>query len=293
MLNTFVEFVLNGSKVTEVSNILEKIIGVLVACLLLASFPVQAQFPYETTNSTEIGVFATSAILYGAGYWVESSAGHTPWGLSYTVDELESFDVTTINAFDRPATTNWSPGAAHLSDIFMYSSMVAPLSLTLSDMGSKQPLTLTTMHAETLLLNGGLTYLLKNMFGRPRPLVYNTDPRISDSLRQSATARRSFPSGHTSTSFSSMVFLASVFSSLYPDSDARPYVWGGCLAVAGTTGYLRYKAGWHYPSDILAGAALGGFVGWLVPRLHEVNNHDITTAKPNTLPMTIGFSIAF
>ena len=40
---------------------------------------------------------------------------------------------------------------------------VAPLSLTFTGTGSKEPLTITAMHLETLLLNGGATYLLKNI----------------------------------------------------------------------------------------------------------------------------------
>lgn len=258
---------------------------VLSQILFSPARPAQAQFPYETTSQTDLGIVGTSATIFALGYWVESAADNS--------GKIQPSDPATINAFDRSATNNWSPGAAKLSDIFMYSSAVAPLSLTLSDAGSKQPLTITAMHLETLLLNGGVTYLMKNMFRRSRPFLYNEDPRISGSVRQSHTAHRSFPSGHTSTSFSSMVFLASVFSSLYPDSDARPYVWGGCLAVAGTTGYLRYRAGWHYPSDILAGAALGAFVGWLVPQLHEIDEQGTNPAQTKSLPMTVGFSIAF
>ena len=37
-------------------------------------------------------------------------------------------------------------------------------------------------------------------------------------------------------------------------------------------GWLRVRAGRHYPTDVLAGAALGTFIGWLVPRLHEVDH---------------------
>ena len=71
-----------------------------------------------------------------------------------------------------------------------------------------------------------------------------------------------------------MVFTASVFESLYPDSSARGWVWGGCLTAAATTGYLRYAAGRHFPTDILAGAAIGALAGYLVPKWHEVEPYD-------------------
>lgn len=255
--------------------------------------PVLAQFPFEYDTRTESSILGTTAGLFGLGVWVAQSTGTVPILQVAENGTLKALDPSAINAFDRSATRNWSPEAAGISDILMYSSAVMPLALSFSGVGSKQPLTVTAMHMETLLLNGGVTFLMKNIFQRPRPFMSNSDPRIPDHLRLSRTARRSFPSGHTSTSFASMVFLATVFSELYPDSDAKAYVWGGCLAVAGTTGYLRYKAGYHYPTDILAGAALGAFVGWLVPRQHEIETQGLSGSKRKTPPMTIGFSIAF
>ncbi len=35
------------------------------------------------------------------------------------------------------------------------------------------------------------------------------------------------------------------------------------------TGYLRIRAGKHYPSDVLAGYALGALIGYAVPALHR------------------------
>ncbi len=92
-----------------------------------------------------------------------------------------------------------------------------------------------------------------------------------------------------------MVFMASVFERLYPHSSARPWVWGGCLAAAATTGYLRYAAGRHYPTDILVGAAMGAFVGYLVPSLHELEEGGPggagggKTRQTMTIGLTLGF----
>lgn len=89
-----------------------------------------------------------------------------------------------------------------------------------------------------------------------------------------------------------MVFMATVYGQMYPDSETKNWVWAGCLATAGVTGYLRYAAGYHFPSDILAGAALGAFTGWLVPQLHEIDRDGPagTSAKGHmVLGLTIGF----
>jgi membrane-associated phospholipid phosphatase len=40
------------------------------------------------------------------------------------------------------------------------------------------------------------------------------------------------------------------------------------LGTAAAVGGLRIAAGKHFPTDILAGAAVGSLVGYLVPRLH-------------------------
>ncbi len=238
--------------------------------LLCATVAVgQTSFPYKLSSANDLSVLGSAGALFGLGFWADAddlASGNRP----LILEEIQALSPLMVNEFDRSATTRWSSKAARLSDILMYSSAVAPLSLSLGGEGSREPLTITAMHLETLLLNGGATYLLKNLFRRTRPFVYNTDSRIPDSLRMSRTARRSFPSGHTSTAFASMVFLATVYGKLNPDSSSRNWVWAGCLTTAGLTGYLRYAAGYHFPTDILAGAALGAFAGWLIPNLHEI-----------------------
>ena len=67
------------------------------------------------------------------------------------------------------------------------------------------------------------------------------------------------------------------------------------MAAAATTGYLRYAAGRHYPTDILAGAAMGAFVGYIVPSLHELEadgpgaHGNSKSGRSMTLGITMGF----
>ena len=79
----------------------------------------------------------------------------------------------------------------------------------------------------------------------------------------------SFFSRHTSLAFASAVFLATTHDAYYPDSEARPYVWAGSLLAAAAVGWMRYEAGEHFPTDIIAGAVVGSAVGYAVPRLHR------------------------
>ncbi len=64
-------------------------------------------------------------------------------------------------------------------------------------------------------------------------------------------------------------------------SAASDALWAASLSAAALTGYARVKAGQHYPSDVLVGAAVGGAVGILVPALHS-------TARTSGVQVTAG-----
>ena len=268
--------------------------GIIGAALLAAGglsmappAPAAEEFPYDLENGQEAAVVSISAAFFGLGLIVERDTA------PLTPEEIAALDPGSINWFDRSATRRWSPGAAKASDILLYTTMAAPLSLLLTGRGSKEPGTLGVMYLETLLLQGSLTFFTKNLFGRPRPYVYNHEADIPLSVKQEKTSRRSFYSGHTSSAFASMVFLASVFERLYPDSSARGWVWGGCLTAAATTGYLRFAAGKHYPSDILVGAAMGAFIGYIIPSLHEIDSDSPVGDTKRRQSLTLGFSLGF
>jgi len=237
---------------------------VLGAALLMGSLSATAaEKKYDTDDSVEGSLAASTALLFGIGYLAK------PDRPPLTPAEIDALDPNDVNAFDRSAIDNWSPGAARASDYAMWGSLAAPFSLLLSEPAREEAGVLGLMYLETALLSAGMTYLIKNVSGRTRPYVYSKNPDIPLAKKMEPGARRSMSSGHTATAFSSLVFLATVFDRLHPDSSASGWVWGGCLAAASTTGYLRYAAGKHFPTDIIAGAAVGAFAGWMVPQLHE------------------------
>jgi membrane-associated phospholipid phosphatase len=240
-------------------------------------------YPYDVDSAREVTLIGAAAATVAVGLlWDNSARRLTP-------DELAGLDRADVNAFDRGATGRWSPGADKASDYLVYATIAAPVGLIASSPGNERAGRLALIYAETMALNMGTTFALKGIFARPRPYLYNDDPRIPAELRTSHGARRSFPSGHTANAFSSMVFFATVFERLQPDSSARGWVWGGCLTAATTTGVLRYLAGRHYPTDILAGAALGAVTGWLLPKLHEVGEAGVGTGAGLKVAWGFGF----
>lgn len=236
-------------------------------------------YPYDLETGREAGLLGAAGATFLAGFLVDGSL---------PPDAGTIRDPARVPGFDRSATRHWSPRADHASDWLVWTQMVSPVALMVTDPGDRQGGKLALIYTETLLLNAGTTFALKRVFGRARPFVHNDDPRIPAELRRSTTAYRSFPSGHSANAFASMVFFATTFARLNPDSDAQGWVWGGCLTAATTTGLLRYLAGRHYPTDILAGAALGATLGWLVPHLHEVDE-GAGAAPSGGLKMAWGF----
>jgi membrane-associated phospholipid phosphatase len=82
-------------------------------------------------------------------------------------------------------------------------------------------------------------------------------------------ARFSFFSGHTSLTAALCFTTAKVFSDYSDIPTHEALVWTGAALFPIATGLLRFEAGKHFPSDIIAGYFLGGAIGFLVPWLHR------------------------
>jgi len=245
----------------------------LLACLsLCAPAPAQERFPYELKPWLDAGLTAGGVALVGGA--VAVYLGQDP----LTPDEIAALDPADLNGFDRSASEQWSTAAADVSDVLVWTMMAAPVGLAIATPGSRPSWTVAAIWGEALLLNNGVVQLIKGVANRTRPYVYNDDPDIPGELRLEVGARRSFPSSHTANAFASAVFFSSVYAKLHPDSPARPWVWAGTMTLAATTGYLRYRAGKHYPTDLIGGAVIGSLVGWGVPKLHEVTGVNLTVA---------------
>ncbi|WCD86523.1 Undecaprenyl-diphosphatase BcrC [Streptomyces xanthophaeus] len=89
---------------------------------------------------------------------------------------------------------------------------------------------------------------------RPRPLLHGV-PAVRQLATQPQTT--SFPSGHSASAFAFTAGLA-----------LESPGWGAALApVAASVAFSRVYTGVHYPSDVVAGAALGVAAGFVVRRL--------------------------
>ena len=108
-----------------------------------------------------------------------------------------------------------------------------------------------------LAINTIVTQGLKYTINRERP--YDKYPLLIHPYQ--IENDKSFPSGHTSTAFSLATSLSIQYKKWYVVVPA--YAW------ASSVGYSRLYLGEHYPTDVLAGAAIGAGSAWLSHYLNK------------------------
>jgi undecaprenyl-diphosphatase len=96
-----------------------------------------------------------------------------------------------------------------------------------------------------------VNFVVKTAVGRERPLIEEHPPLAR------APSKLSFPSAHATSSLAAATALGRV------EPRARLPLFTLAAAISVGRPYL----GMHYPSDVIAGAALGSVIGALVPRL--------------------------
>ena len=100
--------------------------------------------------------------------------------------------------------------------------------------------------------------ILKNLFCRARPLTARSGQFFAEfPCLGKGAGFISFPSGHSVTAFA----LAFVLSRAYPRYACLFYGLAGLVALS------RVYLAKHFPSDVVAGAAIGILAGWIVCRL--------------------------
>lgn len=184
-------------------------------------------------------------------------------------EQILALNKNDINGFDRWAADVYHPSASSTSDIFFYSSMAVPLLLLVDHDVRSDAGKVGFMFLEAMSFTGAL-YTSATYFNRYRPYAYNENVPMSD--RQSGNAKNSFFAGHVALVGTTTFFTAKIFSDYHPDWKGK---WALYTAAAGatlTTGYLRHRAGKHFPTDILLGTAVGTLSGILVPQFHKTRS---------------------
>ena len=110
-------------------------------------------------------------------------------------------------------------------------------------------LALAIAPAVALAVAGACAAMGKQLVGRSRPPI---------GMRLVSDSEASFPSGHTTDSTALFVALALVLAVVVLRSPRmRALIVTGAVALAGAVGASRLELGAHWPTDVIAGHALG------------------------------------
>jgi len=173
-------------------------------------------------------------------FW--SFSGHVLFAQS-AIDRVDIQLLEHIAAKRTPGQTQFF---RTISDANNYVNAAIPAGLFIAgaldgDKGMRQNAAyIAVSTASTAVLN----MLIKRIVKRPRP--FRMHIQFHAVYEPSGY---SFPSGHTSASFSTATALSRAYSKWYVI--APSFIW------ASSVGYSRMYLGVHNPSDVLAGAALG------------------------------------
>lgn len=183
------------------------------------------------------------------------------WGFAELADAVDEhgtqrFDEAVLNALRKPGHPDQLIGprwvGQSLRDV---TALGGETVLTLITIVVCLYLTLRGRHDLSLFtclaVVGGciVTFALKDVFDRPRPeLVPHILVEVSS---------WSFPSGHAMGSAIVYLTLGTMLAESAPNWRLKAYVMGVAVALTLLIGSTRVFLGVHYPTDVLAGWALG------------------------------------
>lgn len=161
--------------------------------------------------------------------------------------QAQNWDINTlhkINSMDGKFVRNYSKVFSRSAP---YISVGVPVAMAIyAGIGTDKELLKDAVYIGTSVAEAVvLTYGIKHVIDRERP--YDRYPgRVHPYSTESSS---SFPSNHTAAAFS----LATSLSIKYP----KWYVIAPSALWACSVGFSRINEGVHYPSDVIAGAAIG------------------------------------
>jgi membrane-associated phospholipid phosphatase len=204
------------------------------------------------------GDLAAIAILAGAAI-VPSAAG-----LPHGPPDCAPCDPTTLWGIDRGAVGHHTAGAGTASDVLVLGVMGGAALAVIAGVPAAGRTGNAAVFGETIMAAYAATGWLKVTVARERPILYTADALAA---ADDPDNQRSLPSGHTAAAFGAAVSYVVMSGRQHLPHRARnaALLFGG----AATVGALRVAAGRHFPTDVLAGAALGSLIGWLVPTVHQ------------------------
>jgi hypothetical protein len=193
---------------------------------------------------------------------------------------IASLSTDHMNKWDKGATQSYNKG--RVSDALFVLGVTSPWVLYSDKQIKHDNRVITMMYLQTVGISAAGYALTAGTVDKYRPYAYNCNAPMK--RRMSSHAKNSFYCGHPSVMAAGAFFTAKVYSDYYPRSAKSYALWSYAAASTVACGYLRYKGGYHFPSDIVIGMATGTAIGILVPTLHKNRKREAPPENGSGVP---------
>jgi membrane-associated phospholipid phosphatase len=186
----------------------------------------------------------------------------------------EDLNRADLSPLDRWHAGAWNPRAEIPSDLLSWgiggAMVYADLWHLARGTSTRQPLLEDALIlAQAFAWNSAINLNVRAERVHPRPFVYGTCASAAQcDARSKGEAAGGFYSGHASAAFLGAVYVSTVYPLRHPEFEHKGWLWAGSLTAATGTAALRVAGGKHFPSDVIAGAAMGTLVGLGFIQLH-------------------------
>jgi undecaprenyl-diphosphatase len=199
-------------------------------------------------------VFAEQALLLGIGLSAALVFAFLQIADEVSGGATHEIDIAILEMFRAPGDPSQMIGPFWFHEAVRDVTALGSFSVLTLMVSSVVIYLLLTRRAGAAILVAGavisgslLTDLLKDFFARPRPEFSAVAQELS----------ASFPSGHSMISAVTYLTLGSLLARLSNRRREKVFFFGVAIVLTALVGISRVLLGVHYPSDVVAGWALG------------------------------------
>ena len=278
-----------------------KLIFFLFTLFSLTSLCYGQQNKKDKESPFELNLFADTAIFtIGTAETFTSLLIPKIYNFEKRADNLQH-DLDDLNSAERKFARQYSKALDLSGDVACGAGLVFPAGVFAAaylnkSLSGNELVKTAVMYAQSFLLTQGTSGLLKMAVLRTRPFMYFDN--WEEAGAENGDAHFSFPSSHVADTFCAATFVSYTFWQYFPDSKWKWGVIASSYTIAAGTGILRVLSGNHFPTDVLAGAAIGSFFGFAVPFVHKkiipaLNNKDKGLTSINAGINSLSFTFKF
>ncbi len=254
------EKALQFKTIQNITNLIKKSGMVLIFFVFINSNIFAQSNAYQLKTGMDLGIALGSSGVFTSTYLLQKKVQPLPQA------SILQLNRNSINAFDRIATYQWNPTIAKVSDGVAVGAILMQSYFYFNKSTRTDAFKIGVVSFESFMLSQSIANALK-LTKRNRPFLYNPDVPLA--YKYKGDARMSFFSAHTTT-VSSMCFSFAFTHQYYmPNSKYNKGIWISAFTLPAVQGFLRVKAGKHYPTDVITGYLVGLGSAYLMHQLHK------------------------